>query len=253
MTAALKGRRRVLRVFVAPGLDREVAAELNSLAAARGVAVSVADRRWLDVRAGSVSHQGIVAEAEPIPLQTVAGLLSAIPDGQAPLIVILDHVQDPHNLGAVVRTAAAAGAHGVIVPERRSAALGPGALKAAAGAAEWFPVAQVVNLARTMEQLQQQGMWLVGADSDAPDVLWRADFTVSTGLVIGGEDRGLGRLVRDKCDYLVRVPMHPGVPSLNASVAAALLLYEAARQRFLQARRSGPAAGPDLRSGLALT
>lgn len=232
VVAALKGRRKVLRIFVAPGLDKQVAAELNALAAARGIQVSVADRRWLDVRAGNVTHQGIIAEAHPVSLQTVDDLLSAVPDGEAPLIVILDQVQDPHNLGAIIRSAAAAGAHGVIVPERRSAGLGTGTLKAAAGAAEWFPVAQVVNLARTMEQLKKQGLWLVGADSDGADVFWRADFTLPTVFVIGGEDRGLGRLVRDKCDYLVRLPMHPGVPSLNASVAAAVLLYEAARQRF---------------------
>jgi 23S rRNA (guanosine2251-2'-O)-methyltransferase len=234
VTAALKGRRRVLRVFVAPGLDKQVAAELNALAAARGVNVSVADKHWLDVKAGNVTHQGIIAEAEPVSLLTVDDVLSAVPDGQAPLLVILDQVQDPHNLGAIIRSAAAAGAHGVIIPERRSAGLGPGTLKAAAGTAEWFPVAQVVNLARTIEQLKKQGLWIVGADSDGADVFWRADFRQPTIFVIGGEDRGLGRLVRDKCDYLVRLPMHPAVPSLNASVAAAVLLYEAVRQRYQQ-------------------
>lgn len=231
MTAALKGHRKILRVFLAQGLDRQVAAELTALAGKRGVAIAVADRRWLDVRAGVTPHQGVVAEGEPISMRTLDELVAAVPEGQAPLFVLLDQVQDPHNLGAIIRSAAAAGAHGVVVPERRSAGLGPGTVKAAAGTAEWFPVAQVTNLVRTMEQLKKQGIWLAGADSDGPELLWRADFAVPLGLVIGGEDRGLGRLVREKCDYLVRLPMQPGVPSLNASVAAALLLYEAARQR----------------------
>jgi 23S rRNA (guanosine2251-2'-O)-methyltransferase len=172
-----------------------------------------------------------MAEAAPIDYADLDEVLARVPAGRDPFLVALDQVQDPHNLGAIIRTAAAAGADAVIIPERRAASLGLGALKAAAGAAEWFPVVRVVNLARAIDQLKERGIWAVGAEGGAPQLCWQADLVRPLLLVVGGEDRGLGRLIRDKCDYLVRLPMHANVQSLNASVAAGVLIYEVTRQR----------------------
>lgn len=227
----LSGPRRVFRLYVAEGLAPATVRELSDLARGKAVPVNVVARAWLDSQAGEVSHQGVMAEVEPVRCIELDELLSMIPAGEMPFLVALDQVQDPHNLGAVIRTAAAAGAHGLVIPERRSASLSPGTLKAAAGAADWFPVARVVNLARTLDELKERGMWAVGADGGATQTVWQVDLVRPLVLVVGGEDRGIGRLVREKCDLLARLPMQPDVPSLNASVAAAIMIYEAVRQR----------------------
>lgn len=232
MLAALGGARRVHRVYLANGISPAFAETILAAAAGRGVPVERVPRAWLDRRAGSDAHQGVLAEAAPVDYADLDSVLAQVPAGRDPFLVALDQVQDPHNLGAIIRTAAAAGADGVIVPERRSAGLSPGTHKAAAGAAEWFPVIRVTNLARTLDGLKERGIWAVGADGDAPQSCWEADLDRPLVLVVGGEDRGLGRLIRDKCDYLVNLPMPGNVPSLNASVAAGVLIYEVLRQRL---------------------
>jgi len=229
--ALLGGPRRVHRVYVAHGVDQSLARELRAKAAARGVGVSEVSRSWLDERAADVTHQGVMAEAEPVRDHDLDEVLGEVAAGSEPFLIALDQVQDPHNLGAVMRTAAAAGAHGLIAQERRSAPLGPGAIKAAAGVAEWFPLIRVVNLARTLDAVKDRGLWVVGASPDAPELCWEADLRRPLALVVGGEDRGLRRLVREKCDMLVRLPMSTRVESLNASVAAGVLIYEVCRQR----------------------
>lgn len=231
VAALLRGGRKVHRLFLSRGLDPSAYRELSALAVAEGVPVETVARQWLDQAAHGVVHQGVMAEVEPITYFELDDLLARVHGGQPPLLVALDQVQDPHNLGAVIRTAAAAGAHGVIIPERRSASLGPGVLRASAGVAEWFPVARVVNLARSLDALKARGLWAVGAEGSADQTHWEVDLVRPLVLVVGGEDRGLSRLVREKCDMLARLPMHGGVPSLNASVAAAIMLYEARRQR----------------------
>jgi len=227
----LAGPRRVFRVFLAEGLAPATVRELADLAAAKGAAVEVVARGWLDSQAAGVTHQGVMAEAEGVQYLELDELLATIPAREMPFLVALDQVQDPHNLGAIIRTAAAAGAHGLVIPERRSASLSPGTLKAAAGAADWFPVARVVNLARALDTLKKQNLWAVGADGAAPQNYWEVDLVRPLVLVVGGEDRGVGRLVREKCDLLARLPMRTEVPSLNASVAAAIMIYETVRQR----------------------
>lgn len=223
--------RQVHRVYLALGVKPGFEETVIAAARARGVEVERVARAWLDQRGGGRPHQGIMADAAPVGYADLDEVLARIPAGRDPFLMALDQVQDPHNLGAIIRTAAAAGADGLVVPERRAAGLSPGALRAAAGAGEWFPVVRVVNLARTIDQLRERGIWAVGADGEAELEVWRADLRRPLLLVVGGEDRGLGRLVREKCDFLVRLPMQPGVESLNASVAAAVLLYEARRQR----------------------
>lgn len=243
MLAAIRWQRPITRIYLAAGVERRFAEELTGLAGARGLEVSVVDRQWLSLRVGNESHQGVAAEAEDPRYVEPRDMLAAVPQGEQALLIALDQVQDPHNLGAVIRTAAAAGAHGLLIPSRRSAGLTAGALKAAAGAAEWFPVAQVVNLPRALDQLKQAGVWAVGADAEAGQTLWQADLNRPLVLVVGGEDRGLGRLVQQKCDILVALPMCGPVSSLNVSVAAGVLLYEVLRQRGLPAdgvRRRGP-------------
>jgi 23S rRNA (guanosine2251-2'-O)-methyltransferase len=232
----------VHRVYLAEGVQPGFEETVMAAAAGRGVEVQRVARVWLDQRGGGQPHQGVMAEAAPVDFVDLDEVLGRMPAGRDPFLMALDQVQDPHNLGAIIRTAAAAGADAVIVPERRSAGLGLGTLKAAAGTAEWFPVVRVVNLARTIDQLKERGIWAVGADGAARQAAWQADLRRPLLLVVGGEDRGLGRLVRDKCDYLVMLPMQPGVQSLNTSVAAAVLLYEARRQR--DSAVSPPAGAP---------
>ena len=146
-------------------------------------------------------------------------------------MVMLDEINDPHNLGAILRTCDTAGVHGVIIPQRRSVALTATVAKASAGAVEYVPVARVTNLDQTIRSLKEQGLWVVGAEMDGPDLFWQAKLTGPLLLVIGGEGKGLGRLLKERCDMLVRLPMLGQVGSLNASVAAALLVYEVVRQR----------------------
>ena len=229
--SALRGRRRVTRVYVAQGVEPAFAAEIGRLTGILDIPLEQVQRSFLDQRAAGTPHQGVMLDAEPLSFADLEQVLAALPAGRDAFLVALDQVQDPHNLGAIIRTAAAAGADGIVIPERRSATLGPGALKAAAGAAEWFPVSRVVNLARTLDQLKEHGLWVVGSDGEAPTEVWQADLRRPVVLVIGGEDRGLGRLIRDKCDYVVRLPMTAPTQSLNASVAAGILIYEVVRQR----------------------
>jgi len=224
---ALRAGRPVHKIIVA-GKGNGALREIATLARARGVPVQFADRAALDRLTGGVRHQGVVALAAPVGYADPDGLVAG---KERPLLVALAGVQDPRNLGAVVRTAEAAGADGVVIPARRAAGITPAAEKAAAGALAHLPVARVTNLARFLEQMKEKGLWVVGADPEAEQVYWDADLRGPLVLVVGGEEAGLGRVVRAACDLLVRVPMTGRVGSLNASVAAALLIYEVLRQR----------------------
>lgn len=207
---------------------------LNALRAGAGsvgVAFEECRRRTLERFVGEVVHQGVVARVRPAGALDEAGLYRWIESAQAPLILVLDGIQDPGNLGACIRNADAAGAGMVVIPRSESADLTAVARKAASGAAEWLPVARVGNLGRVMAGVKERGVWLVGADEDAPQPYHQADFKGSIGIVTGAEGTGLRRLTRESCDALVHIPMRGGVPSLNVSVAAGVLLFEAARQR----------------------
>jgi 23S rRNA (guanosine2251-2'-O)-methyltransferase len=178
-------------------------------------------------------HQGVIAYAAAYEYAEVSDILKAASDkGEPPFIVILDGIEDPHNLGAIIRTAEAAGAHGVIIPKRRSASLNATVFKTSAGAASWLPVARVSNLAATIDMLKENGVWIYGTDGEGQSYT-EVKLTGSLGLIVGSEGFGMGRLIKDKCDFLLSLPMAGKVNSLNASVAAGIFMYEAVRQRNL--------------------
>jgi 23S rRNA (guanosine2251-2'-O)-methyltransferase len=237
---ALRGSRRVDRLVVAAGAaERGTLADLLELAAEQGVPVSTVPRSLLDAHAETGAHQGVAAVVSPLESIGLAELL-AIPLGGAepPFFLALDGVEDPHNLGALVRSAEAAGCHGVVLPRHRSAPLSATAVKSSAGALEHVAVAEVANLAQALERLRAAGLWCIGLDGGAESSLFDlelADEPVC--VVVGGEGAGLHRLVRETCDLLVRIPMAGRVASLNASVAGALALFEVRRRR---ARSSVP-------------
>ena len=208
-------------------------------ARAAGIVLQKADRKKLDRIAGDVRHQGVVALAAERSYAALDDLFAAAEaSGRVPLFVLLDEIEDPRNLGSIIRTADGAGAHGVIIPKRRSAGLTAAAAKASAGALEHVPVARVTNLAQTVDELKERGVWVAGADASAEQEVYEADLTVPLAVVIGNEGKGLGRLIRERCDFLVKLPMLGRMNSLNAAVAAGVILYEAVRQRRGTASRS---------------
>ena len=191
-----------------------------------------ADRRKLDGMSRTHSHQGVIAQAAVREYATVDDILNAAREkGENPLIVVCDELSDPHNLGAVIRTADAAGAHGVIIPKRRSAGLTAVVAKTSAGAVAHVPVARVPNLVAALKELQQAGVWVFGTAAEGTTSLYQADLKGPAAIVIGSEGDGMGRLVTENCDFTVSIPMFGKINSLNASAAAAVLLYEAVRQR----------------------
>lgn len=224
---------RVRRIQVGPRVDRRIE---EALAAARslGVTIERIDAHALDRKARGGVHQGIVAELEALRDYSIDEIVLAASPAP-PLIVVLDGVEDPHNLGAILRTVDAAGAHGVVRQERHAAALAGVAGKASAGALAHVRIATVVNIARALEALKEAGVWTVGFAGDAEEPYDAVDFTLPTALVVGGEGEGLRRLTRDRCERLVCIPMRGAVSSLNVSVAAGVALFEAVRQR--RARR----------------
>jgi len=205
--------------------------EIFAQARENGILVQKVDKHSLNKFVPETAHQGVVALVAPKAYVAVEDIIEAVRSGEEPFLLLLDEISDPHNLGAILRTADAAGAHGVIIPRRRSAPLTPTVAKSSAGAIEHVPVARVANIAQTIDTLKKRGIWLVGADPGGRELLWDVRLDGPLALVIGGEDKGLGRLVRERCDILVRLPMLGQVNSLNASVAAALLAYEVVRQR----------------------
>jgi 23S rRNA (guanosine2251-2'-O)-methyltransferase len=225
---------RVRRLLVTSGRDAARLAELRSLAQRAGVQVGATDDASLDKLAEGGRHQGVVAEIVPRAGDPETQLEEALEAARgAPLLLVLDGVQDPHNLGACLRSADAAGVTAVIVPRDRAAGLTPVVRKVAAGAAEAVPFVPVVNLARALRDLKERGVWLVGTDDTADKTLFEADLTGPVALVMGSEGEGLRRLTRECCDQLVSIPMAGAVESLNVSVAAGVVLFEAVRQRAL--------------------
>lgn len=226
MEAIRAGRVRELRVSERAGGR---AAEAVAAAQQAGIPVRRVAPAELDRATRGGVHQGVVADVEDPRAYSVQDLVAGARD--VPLLVVLDGIEDPHNLGAILRTVDAAGADGVIRQSRRAAPLGGAAAKAAAGAASHVRVAEVVNIARAIEELKEAGVWTVGLAGDSPKRYDRIDLTVPTAIVVGAEGTGLRRLVRDRCDWLVSIPMRGHVESLNVSVAAGVTLFEAVRQR----------------------
>ncbi|MDR2502500.1 MAG: 23S rRNA (guanosine(2251)-2'-O)-methyltransferase RlmB [Oscillospiraceae bacterium] len=205
---------------------------IASAAREAGAVVVDADKRKLDYMSGHAAHQGVVALVSQGAYVSVADIVARAREKNEPaLIVVCDEISDPHNLGAIIRTAEAAGAHGVIIPKRRSASLTPIVAKTSAGAVFHIPTARVPNLSAAMRELRELGVWIYGTAADGGKNLWLTDFTGDCAVVVGSEGEGLGRLVREGCDFIVSIPMNGAISSLNASVSASLVLYEAVRQR----------------------
>src|SRR5215470_16744159 len=232
---ALEANRPVEHVFVAKGRQDTRAEEIVQLARRNGIPVRFEERAQLDRIAGTRDHQGVVAIAAARAASTFEDILANAnkEKGKPGLIVLLDGVEDPHNLGAIIRTALAAGAHGVVIPERRAAGLTDTVARASAGALAHLPVAKVTNLVRSMEELKEAGYWLVGLDERADMNYTEVDYTSPTGIVMGGENR-VHELTRKRCDFVVSLPTRGPVKSLNVSVAAGIVLFEALRQRHRQ-------------------
>ena len=232
VTEALRSGRPIDRVFIAEGDTGNALSRLAGMAREAGAVVKTADRRKLDAMSESGAHQGIIAYAAAHDYATVDEILTVAEErGEPPLIVVCDEIADPHNLGAIIRSAECAGAHGVIIPKRRNVGLTAVVGKTSAGALEYMKVARVANLTSTLEALKKQGIWVFGTSADGDRLIYDGDLKGPAAIVIGSEGFGMSRLVEEACDFKVRIPMKGSVNSLNASAAAAILLYEAVRQR----------------------
>ena len=231
---ALRAGTSIDKLYLARGETDAALGHIASTARDKGIVVVEADRRKLDGMSRTHAHQGVIALAAVREYASVDDILNAAREkGEPPLIVVCDELSDPHNLGAVIRTAECAGAHGVIIPKRRSAGLTAVVAKTSAGAVSHVPVARVSNLPALLRQLKDEGVWVFGTDAAGDRLLYEADLKGPAAIVIGSEGSGMGRLVGENCDFLVRIPMRGKLNSLNASAAAAILLYEAVRQRML--------------------
>jgi len=244
LEALRAGDRVPSEIMLAEGARDERLRELIELAGIRNVTVKRVPRAAIDRAVGNTHHQGVLARVTRAHYADIDDLMSAIGAGvgseSEPLIVVLDGVEDPRNLGAILRTAECAGVDGVFVPERRAAGLTDAVAKAAAGAVEHVPVARATNLNRLIEQLKERNVWVVGAVADASMNYTEWDWTRPSAVVLGGEGAGLHRLVRENCDVLVRIPVRGKIQSLNVSVAGGIILYEALRQRTIVNPNSAP-------------
>ena len=230
---ALRAGTAIDKIYLAKGDTDSALGHIANTARANGVVVVNADRRKLDEMSRTHAHQGVIAVAAVREYASIEDIFQrAEEQGEAPLIVLCDELSDPHNLGAVIRTAECAGAHGVVIPKRRSAGLTAIVAKTSAGAVSHIPVARVPNLTALMKELQKRGVWIFGAEMDGTTSLYEADLKGPAALVIGSEGSGMSRLVAETCDFTVSIPMKGKINSLNASAAAAILLYEAVRQRL---------------------
>lgn len=229
MLEALRAGRDIKRVWVATGAHGEVITEIVDTARARKIGLQSVDRRRLDDMA--FNNQGVVAEAAPFTYAELDDVVEAARASTAPLVLVLDVLQDPQNLGSLLRTAAAAGAQGVVIPEHRAVGVTPAVVKASAGAIERLKIAQVTNLSRAIETLKEAGLWAMGLDADGETPYDKADLNRPLALVVGGEGKGLRHLVRQHCDGIVRLPMPGAIESLNAAVAGSIVIYETLRQR----------------------
>ena len=234
VTEALRSGAAIDKIYLAKGETDRTLGRIAADAKKAGIVVVEADRRKLDAMSLTHSHQGIIAVAAVRAYATVEDILSiAEARGERPLLVVCDEISDPHNLGAIIRTAECAGAHGVIIPKRRSAGLTAVVAKSSAGAVSYLPVAKVPNIPALLKDLKKRGIWVFGAAAEGTVPLYGADFKNAAAIVIGSEGDGMTRLVRESCDFLVSIPMKGRISSLNASAAAAILLYEALRQRLV--------------------
>ncbi len=234
---ALRAGTPIDKLYLAKGETDRTLGRIAAQARKSGAVVVEADRRKLDAMSLTHSHQGVIAVAAVREYATVEEILAAARErGEAPLLVVCDEISDPHNLGAIIRTAECAGAHGVVIPKRRSAGLTAVVAKTSAGAVSYLPVARVPNIPALLKELQKAGVWIFGTAAEGTTSLYEADLRGPAAIVIGSEGDGMSRLARESCDFLVSIPMKGRISSLNASAAAAVLLYEAVRQRLAAPR-----------------
>lgn len=242
MTEMIEGRNAVLeafrsgkcvdKLFILDGCQDGPVRTIAREARKHDTIVKFVPKERLDSMSETGAHQGVIAQVAAYDYSTVEDILKKAEDkGEAPFIILLDNIEDPHNLGAIIRTANLAGAHGVIIPKHRAVGLTATVAKTSAGALNYTPVAKVANLGQTIDELKEKGIWFVCADMDG-EVMYRQNLTGPIGLVIGNEGSGVSRLVKEKCDYVVSIPMKGDIDSLNASVAAGVLAYEVVRQRM---------------------
>ena len=228
---ALRSGREIDRLLVAHGTGGGSVTAIIAKCRAKGILIKEISPQKLDYYCGGANHQGVAVRFASQEYAAVEDMFAlAETRGEKPFLIICDEIEDPHNLGAIIRTAEATGVHGVIIPERRSASLNATVAKAACGALEYVPVARVTNIANTIDALKERGVWVFGADMDGDDYT-RTDFDTPCALVIGNEGKGIGALTAKKCDAVISLPMHGKINSLNASVAAGILMYEVVRSR----------------------
>ncbi len=229
---ALRAGRSIDKIYLAKGEVDKTLGHIASKAREKGVVVVECDRRKLDFMSATKAHQGVIALCAVREYCTLEDILArAAEAGEKPFVIVCDEISDPHNLGAIIRSAECAGAHGVVIPKRRSAGLTTIVGKSSAGAAEHMLIARVPNLPAALDTLKSQGLWVYGTAADGGSGLWDTDFTGAMALVIGSEGDGMGRLVRESCDFTVSLPMKGKLNSLNASAAASIVMYEVLRQR----------------------
>lgn len=232
VTEALSAGRTIDKLFVADGDTDRALGRICAMAKQAGAVVVPTDRRKLDYMSATDAHQGVIAMVAAHDYASIDDILKKAQDaGEPPLIVICDELSDPHNLGAIIRTAECAGAHGIIIPKRRSVGLTAVVGKASAGALEYMPVARVSNITAAIDTLKKAGVWVYGTAAEGDTTLYKADLKSAAAIVIGNEGEGMSRLVSERCDFKVSIPMKGSISSLNASAAAAIMLYEAVRQR----------------------
>ena len=228
---AIRSGREIDRLLVAHGVSGGSVAAIIAKCSARGILIKEVSPQKLDYYCNGANHQGVAVFFAAQEYCEVSDILALAKErGEKPFIIICDEIEDPHNLGAIIRTAEACGVHGIIIPKRRSASLNATVAKSASGALEYMKVARVTNISNTIEELKEQGVWVFGADMDGKDYTL-IDFDIPCALVIGNEGKGIGTLVAKKCDEIVSLPMNGKINSLNASVAAAVLMYEVVRRR----------------------
>ena len=229
---ALRAGRSIDKIFIAKGEVDKTLGHIASKARAMGIVAVECDRRKLDFMSVTHAHQGVIALCSVRDYCSMEDILSlAAERGEKPFVVVCDEISDPHNLGAVIRSAECAGAHGVVIPKRRSAGLTAIVDKASAGAAEHMLIARVPNIPAALDTLKSRGLWVYGTAADGSSPLWQTELTGPLALVIGSEGDGMGRLVRESCDFTICLPMKGRVSSLNASAAASIVMYEVLRQR----------------------
>lgn len=232
VTEAFRSGKTIDKIFILDGCHDGAVNTIKTLARKQDTIINYVSKERLDQMSETGKHQGVIAFAAAYDYADVSDILNAAKEkGEPPFVIVLDEIEDPHNLGAIIRTANLCGAHGVIIPKRRAAGLTATVVKASAGAINYTPVAKVTNIAKTIEELKKEGLWFVCADMDG-EVMYKHNLTGPIGLVIGNEGNGVSRLVKEKCDYIASIPMKGDIDSLNASVAAGVLAYEIVRQRM---------------------